>query len=49
MGSDRAFSIADYCNGTCAGLSRWNGDPVTGVPNPGPGNAFRVLDRLSDG
>ncbi|AQS67362.1 hypothetical protein [Streptomyces pactum] len=45
MSSDGDFTIAAYNNGTYAGLMEWNADPVGNTP----GDAFRVLDRLSDG
>ncbi|MFC7011584.1 hypothetical protein ACFQMH_07610 [Streptomyces viridiviolaceus] len=43
--ADGGFSIAAHYNGTYAGLMEWRGDPLPGDP----GDAFRVLDRLSDG
>ena len=46
--SNGSFYITAYYNGTYAGKMGWNGDPVPGNPSE-PGDAFRVLDRLSDG
>ncbi|MET9579042.1 hypothetical protein ABZY30_26350 [Streptomyces massasporeus] len=40
-----SYTIVAYYNGTYAGLMDWRGDPLGGDP----GDAFRVLDRLSDG
>ncbi|HZG05461.1 MAG TPA: hypothetical protein VE546_18125 [Streptomyces sp.] len=45
VSSDGSFTIAAYYQGTYAGLMEWRGDPLPGDP----GDAFRVLDRLSEG
>ena len=49
VSSAGSFTITAYYQGTYAGSMRWNGDPVPDVPDPEPGDAFRVLDRLSEG
>ncbi|MFD7472250.1 hypothetical protein ACFV8Z_08685 [Streptomyces sp. NPDC059837] len=46
VSSDGSYTIAAYYNGTYAGLMEWNADPI---PDGTPGDAFRVIDRLSDG
>ena len=45
VSSDGSFTISAYYQGTYAGLMEWRGDPRDGDP----GDAFRVVDRLSDG
>ncbi|GGY80410.1 hypothetical protein [Streptomyces omiyaensis] len=46
VSSDGSFSIAAYYNGTYAGAMVWNADPgCCGIP----GDAFQVVDRLSEG
>ncbi|MDW8806777.1 hypothetical protein P1P68_18795 [Streptomyces scabiei] len=47
--SDGTFYIYAYYNGTYAGLMEWNADPIEFQDSTRPGDAFRVLDRLSDG
>ncbi|MFE7767221.1 hypothetical protein [Streptomyces sp. NPDC057438] len=49
VSSEGSFTIAAYYNGTYAGLMEWRGDPIPDDPEHEPGDAFRVLDRLSDG
>jgi hypothetical protein len=44
-----SFTIAAYYNGTYAGLMEWNADPIVFPDMTIPGDAFQVLDRLSDG
>ncbi|MER5184579.1 hypothetical protein ABT009_40810 [Streptomyces sp. NPDC002896] len=47
VSSNGSFSIGAYYNGTYAGAMVWNADPLNGGSIPG--DAFQVVDRLSDG
>ncbi|MFG2332735.1 hypothetical protein ACGFMM_24315 [Streptomyces sp. NPDC048604] len=47
VSSNGSFSIGAYNNGTYAGAMVWNADPITSTGIPG--DAFQVVDRLSDG
>ncbi len=44
-----SFSITAYHTGTYAGLMDWTADPIVFPDMTIPGDAFQVLDRLSDG